>query len=91
MSNQAFNGLWKAWRPKEQVPNIDFSSYFVVIVTASKHTTRVMQINVADDGDGSLLTSRLSGEKEMDGFGYGLAVFQRAKLKTFGKKAIPAK
>lgn len=86
-----FAALWKAWRPNEQKPDIDFASHFVLVVTRQKHTTFVMQINVMDDGDGRVLSGGLGGEKEIPGFGYGLAVFPRGKVKTLGGKAIPAK
>jgi hypothetical protein len=83
--------LWKAWKPKEQVPDIDFESYFVIVVTASKHTTFVVQITVEDDGDGSHLTRILGGEKDIEGFGYGMAVFRRDKVKKLGGIVLPAK
>ena len=85
-----FAGLWKAWRPNEQVPDVDFGSYFVLVVTRPKGHTFVLHLLPGDGGDARYLAGQPAGGKELAGFGYGLAVFPRAKVTSIGGKAIPA-
>ncbi|HKB02321.1 MAG TPA: hypothetical protein VKD90_08880 [Gemmataceae bacterium] len=86
-----FAALWKAWRPNEEVPDVDFGSYFVLVVTRPKGHTFVIHLLPVGGGDVKVLSGTPVGGKELPGFGYGLAVFPRDKVKSIGGKEIPAK
>jgi serine/threonine-protein kinase len=85
-----FEKLWKAWRKGEKVPDIDFTRYFVVVVTNKESTITIGIITVINDGAADRIT--VSGnETESGRFGYELAVVPRAGIKTFRGKPLPSK
>lgn len=92
VNHKAFAALWKTWRPAEAIPNIDFGSYFVLVITRPKGSTFIIQILERPDGKTAVVSGQGPiGEKELPGFGYGLAVFPRNKVKMIGGKEIPAR
>jgi serine/threonine-protein kinase len=85
-----FEKSWKAWRKGEKVPVIDFTRYFVVVVTNNESTITIGIITVSDDGAADRVT--VSGnDSEPTRFGYELAVIPRAGIKTFRGKPLSPK
>jgi len=87
VDQKGFVDLWKAWRPNEEAPQVDFSTHFVVVRTAEGRFTFIAELQVDENGAALLLTARGS-TVYVEGFGYGLAVFPRDKVKTFAGRPI---
>lgn len=89
-TEKQFNGLWKSWRPGEDVPRIDFDSHFVVVTTRTKRSTSMIGLFHTADGDAGIGSMFNSEDPERRGFGYGVGVYDREKVKTFGGKQVPS-
>jgi hypothetical protein len=87
-SQKDFADIWKAWRSGEQIPDIDFENHFAFVATAAKQKMFVIQLNVDKDGRAAPLGGQLGSDKDIPGFGYGLAVFPRAKVKSIGNAEV---
>jgi hypothetical protein len=88
---KAWEKLWKAWRPKQQLPEVDFTKEFVVVATvAGPKQVSVLGGKLNDRGDLNVAVGIAVSPKEAaaPGFGYCLAVFSRKGIKTFGGKPI---
>jgi hypothetical protein len=83
---KAFAKLWKAWRPKEKVPDIDFKKQFVLVRTAGGPNRPFMNAKVDEKGNltASVGATLIGGE----GFGYLIAVFDRKGVKTVDGKPL---
>jgi hypothetical protein len=81
-----FEKLWKAWRPKDDVPMVDFGRELVLVSTAGGPNAPKVQIDLGDDGDLKVRSQAtlLGG----DGFGYTIAVIPRAGVKTVGGQPL---
>jgi RNA polymerase sigma factor (sigma-70 family) len=84
-SQKTFAELWKSLRPSEEVPEVDFASHFVAVHTFEARRIATMELRVDDKGDASLTVTR---HPEGKGLGYGIAVFPRAQVRTFGLRPI---
>ena len=82
-SQKTFADLWKTLRPAEEVPEVDFTSHFIVVHSAKGLST--MELRVDEKGDASLT---VKGQQGGTGSGYGIAVFPRAAVKTFGQQPL---
>jgi hypothetical protein len=88
---KAFAKLWKAWRPKEKMPKIDFKKQFVLVATTTGPNSVVLANTKVDD-KGNFTATVGSTLVFGDGFGYLIAVFDRKGVKTvFGKPLGKAK
>ena len=86
---KSFAKLWKAWRPEEKVPEVDFRKEFVVVATAGG-PNRPNVSGVLDDR-GDLKIRAISTLIGGPGFGYAFATFPRAGVKTVGGKPLDKK
>jgi hypothetical protein len=89
-TEKEFNALWKAWRPGEEAPRISFDSHFVVVTTRTKRSTSMIGLFHTADGDAGVGSMFNSVDPERQGFGYGIGVYDREKVKTIGGKQVPS-
>jgi hypothetical protein len=83
---KTFEALWKAWRPKEKVPTVDFKKEFAVVTLASGPNKPGISATL-DEGDLKILARQtLIGG---DGFGYSIATFSREGVKKVNGKELP--
>lgn len=79
--------LWKAWRPEEELPEVDFAESIVYVGTAPGPNRTLFSASRAADGE---LRITLGGTKiGGPGFGYVLAVLPREGLETYQGKPLP--
>jgi hypothetical protein len=83
-----FTKLWKSWFDKEPVPKVDFKSHFVVVLTAKPDKVSIVRFVVNNNGDGFIVCT-INGKINDKGFGYGMAVFPRERVKTIHRNEIP--
>lgn len=84
---KTFEKVWKAWRPKEKVPTIDFAKEFVIVTYAGGPNRPSISATI-DEGKVKILAIQtLIGG---DGFGYSLASFPRKDVKSVNGKDLPA-
>ena len=86
---KAFDELWKAWRPTEKTPAVDFKTSIVVVSLAGGPNTVSASFFVNDQGNvtAQAISTLIGGP----GFGYALDVLPRAGIKSIEGKAIDAK
>jgi len=83
----AWAKLWKAWRPDEDVPAIDFAENIVYAGTVPGPNRTLFAAALDSDGD---LKITLGGTKiGGPGFGYVLAVLPREGIKTYRGQPLP--
>jgi hypothetical protein len=82
----SFAKLWKAWRPDDKVPEINFKEEIVVVATAAgpNDVTVIPQLNEK----GNLAILARGTLVEGPGFAYQIAVIKRAGIKTIKGKEI---
>ena len=84
----AWTRLWKAWRPDEDVPAVDFAENIVYAGTVPGPNRTLFAAALDADGD---LKITLGGTKiGGPGFGYVLAVLPREGIKTYRGEPLPA-
>ncbi len=83
---QAFAKLWKAWRPEEAVPEIDFHQHMVIVGLADGPNLVMFEPKLQKDGDLKFVvaSTRMAGP----GFGYRLVKISRDGVKTVNGKPI---
>jgi hypothetical protein len=83
-----FEKLWKAWRPDEKVPQVDFTKEFVLVTLASGPNKPGINATVED---GKMVVRALQTLIGGPGFGYSLATFPREGIKSINGKEFPPK
>ncbi len=79
--------LWKAWRPNEDLPEIDFADSLIYAGTVPGPNRTIFAAAVSPEGD---LQITLGGTKiGGPGFGYVLAVLPRKGIKTYRGQPLP--
>lgn len=83
---KTFSKLWKAWRPGEAVPEIDFSKDMVIVGTADGPNLVIFEPKLQEDGDLKFVvaSTRMFGP----GFGYRMVKIAREGVKTVNGKSI---
>ena len=78
--SETWQKIWKAWRPKEVVPPVDFDQSFVVVGTVSGPNRVIMNPQVNEQGDVAFVVggTRMAGP----GFGYRLVQVSKQKVKS---------
>ena len=75
-----FEKLWKAWRPKEALPKVDFTKELVLVATAAGPNRVALSATLDDKGDLRVHTrATLIGGR---GFGYAIATINRQGVKS---------
>ena len=86
VTNQsAWNDLWKAWRPNEKLPEIDFNKHLILVSLGGIYPVG-HDLRLTDQGDLRIWISPRVPHKP--GSGYGITVIERADIKTILGKAI---
>ena len=85
---RSFARLWKAWRPDEKVPAVDFKKEIVVVAAGGPNRPNVT--GVLNDR-GNLKVRAISTLIGGPGFGYAFATFPREGVKTVGGKPVEKK
>lgn len=80
--------VWSAWRPMEELPEVDFAKELVLVGTVSGPNLVIMR-PVVSDGNVKFIVggTKIGGP----GFGYKLIKMDRAGIKTVNGKPIDAK
>lgn len=80
--------VWKAWRPKDEVPTVDFTKEIIVVGVVPGPNTVLMRPSLDDQGD---LRFVVAGTKKGGpGFGYLLLKVSREGVKTVNSKPMEA-
>ncbi len=86
---KTFEKVWKAWRPTERLPDVNFKTKFVYLSLSLGGPNRP-RVGAALDDEGNLTVNAESTLIGGPGFGYSLAVFERKGVKKVNGKALPA-
>jgi hypothetical protein len=85
-NQKAFERLWKAWRPDEKMPEIDFKAELVLVGTAPGPNKVTLIPQVDERGNLQILArATLIGGA---GFGYEIVTVKREGIKTVKGKPI---
>jgi hypothetical protein len=85
-NEKEFQHVWKAWRPDEKAPAIDFEKE-VVLVGVTPGPNRVSLVPKLDE-KGDLHISLRTNLVEGKGFGYGMVTVKREGIKTIKGKPV---
>jgi hypothetical protein len=85
-NEKEFLQLWKAWRPDEKAPKVDFGKE-IVLVGVSPGPNRVTLLPKLDE-KGDLHISLRTALVEGKGFGYGIVTVKREGIKTIKGKPV---
>ena len=83
----AFEKLWKAWRPKEETPKIDFEKELVLVGTTQCAGNRIgaaLRLDAKGDLKAAFFATQIAGP----GFAYTIVVINREGVKTVDGKPI---
>jgi hypothetical protein len=81
-----FEKLWKAWRPKEALPKVDFTKELVLVATAAGPNRVALSATLDDKGDLKVRSrATLIGGL---GFGYAIATVSRQGVKSINGKPL---
>lgn len=83
---KTFAKAWKAWRPDEKVPDVDFKKELVVVTYAGGPNRPGIAATVKDGTLRIMARQTLIGG---DGFGYSLATFDRKGITHVGTEKVP--
>jgi hypothetical protein len=81
-----FAKVWKSWRGKEEVPDIDFDKEVVLVSTNKKG--QISDLLLVDQKGGNFVSTGTIDAKPVKGFTYALTVFKRAGIKTINGKPV---
>jgi hypothetical protein len=85
---KAWVKLWKAWRGKEKVPQVDFTKDLVLVITLggpNKISPPVLRL----DDKGELEAWAAATLNPADGFCYKLVIIRRQGVKSVNRTALP--
>jgi hypothetical protein len=86
-SAKGLEAVWKAWKIKGDVPNVDFTKNIVVAVYSEGSKLNIAAANLDDNGNLDVLGF---GTRDLrPGFRYVLGVVSREGVKTVNKKDLP--
>lgn len=88
VTNQsAWSDLWKAWRPNEKLPEIDFNKHLVIVSLGGIYPV-VHEMRLSDQGDLRIWPVPRVPHKK--GYGYGITLINRADIKLILGKPVPS-
>ena len=86
---RGFETLWKAWRPDEPVPAVDFNKFIVLVGTVPGPNQVAMRPRLDEEGN---LTFTVAGTKiGGPGFGYAMQQVSRKGVKSVNVKPLKTK
>lgn len=82
----AWKGLWKAWQPKQKLPEVDFKKELVLVATVSGPNLVLLRPTIDDKGNVRYVVAgtKIGGP----GFGYKLVKISRENVKTINGTPI---
>lgn len=85
-----FLALWKALRPSDKAPKLDFQKQFVMaaIVDKDKQMVEIEHMDLNKNGNADILVKGITGDILGKGW-YELAVFPRKGVKKVNGRALP--
>jgi hypothetical protein len=87
-SQAQFEKLWKAWRPDEKLPAVDFTKEIALVDTT---VGSVLNFRATLDDNGNLRTMAMATKDLRPGFRYVISTVSREGIKTVnGKELAPA-
>lgn len=87
VDQDAWNKVFKAWRPNEAVPEIDFKKQMVLVFTADGPNS--VGCGPTHDGKGNIKAVAMSTMMAGPGFGYLMQCIAREGVKTVNGKPVP--
>jgi hypothetical protein len=89
-SQDQFEALWKAWRPGQPTPKVDFKKHLVFVFALPKRRLNGMNVEVREGGE-TFVTgiSGAGGPKLEKGFSYIIGSYRREKIKSLGPDKTP--
>jgi len=79
-SAQELEALWKSWRPKEAVPELDLAKVVVCVIAAESADPPDIVPKIDREGNVALYNGAVKNGRP--GFGYRVVVISRAGVKT---------
>jgi hypothetical protein len=86
---ETWKTLWTAWRPGEELPNVDFTKELILVGTVPGPNQVVMRPTITDNGNVKLIV--FGTEIGGPGFGYKLIKMVKDGVKSVNGNAIEAK
>ncbi len=80
--------VWKAWRPKDEVPTVDFTKEIIVVGVVPGPNSVLMRPSLDEKGNLQLIVA--GTRKGGSGFGYLLLKVSREGVKTVSGKPLDA-
>ncbi len=90
IDQKTLDAIWKAWCAGDP-PRVNFDTHFVLVQT-KKAKLSFIHYTVTDEGELTFtigVQGDKNGPKEIDGFGYAMAVVPREGVKRYNGKALP--
>ena len=85
-SQKAFADLWKAWKPDDKLPEVDFTKELVLVATTRGSR---LSLSAALDEQGNLQPRGISTRDLRPGFRFHLIAVSREGVKTINNKPLP--
>ena len=88
-AHESWRELWRAWRPEEPLPEVDFESE-VVLVRLVDGPNRI-KLSATLDEDGAVQVRARNTRIAGPGFGYALARISRQGVKSIDGEPLPSR
>jgi hypothetical protein len=85
-SAKTFEKVWKAWKPADKVPEVDFAKELVLVATTRGSR---LSIRLLLEDSGNLKVGAIATRDLRPGFRYEMVVVPREGIKTVDGKEIP--
>jgi hypothetical protein len=82
----SWSRLWKAWRENDELPQVNFREFVVLVGTASGPNQ--VQLWPALDGAGNLTVSVTASKIGGPGFGYSMVTIGRTGIRTINGNSL---
>lgn len=78
----AFARLWRAWKPDDQVPPVDFRTHLVIVVADDKMRIDRFRFRLSEEGDLSITLGAAASKSDPFFPSFGMALIPRAGIRT---------
>lgn len=82
-----FEKLWRAWKPDDRTPEVDFSQNVVIVDTEDKGKIDQMVFHLNDKGDLAIIVG-FADAKDFPGFSFGFAQVPRTGIKSIESRPL---
>jgi hypothetical protein len=83
----AFEKLWKAWKPADLVPAVDFTKHVILVETHGSRKIDRFHLRLSKEGDLRVEVA-FSDHKDFPGFTFGMAQVSRAGIRSIAGKGL---